>query len=165
VREFVRQASAPDEREALLLRERDDELEIAVMLPGAGGAANENDVWLQLAEGVSHFVYVTNRARQELPATQLELELQAEVDKFVLLVLERTPYDRAEAFQVHSRLYEDVRYLHAPDTELGERYRTANDLAARFVRRLLQCGPEATHAALRRFYRAGQADKIRLVAA
>jgi hypothetical protein len=55
--------------------------------------------------------------------------------------------------------------LHEAGTELGDRYRTANDLAARFVRRLLRCGPEATHAALRRFYRAGQADKIRLVAA
>jgi hypothetical protein len=110
-------------------------------------------------------VYVANRARQELPATQLELELQAEVDKFVLLVLEQVPYDRAEAIEVHARLFERVRFLHEPGTELGERYRTANNLAARFVRRLLGCGPEATHAALRRFYRAGQADKIRLVAA
>ena len=47
-----------------------------------------------------------------------------------------------------------------PGTELGDRYRTANDLAARFVRRLLGCGPLSTHATLRRFYRAGQAEKI-----
>jgi len=163
VRGFVREAAAHDDREALLLRQSDDALEIAVVVPGRG--ANENDLWLQLAEGVSHFVYVTNRARQELPSTQLELELQAEVDKFVLLVLEQTPYDRGEAFEVHARLYEDVRYLHAAGTELGERYRTANDLAARFVRRLLFFGPEATRTTLRRFYRAGQTDKIRLAAA
>jgi hypothetical protein len=129
------------------------------------GAANDHDGWLQLAEGVSHFVYVANRARQELPATQLELELQAEVDKFVLLVLERVPYDRGEAFEAHARLYERVRFLHEEGTELGDRYRTANDLAARFVRRLLRQGHHATHATLRRFYRAGQAEKIRLVAA
>jgi hypothetical protein len=128
-------------------------------------AANEDDHWLQLAEGVSHFVYVANRARQELPATQLELELQAEVDKFVLLVLGHASYDRAEAFELHARLYENVRYLYEAGTELGDRYRTANDLAARYVRRLLALGPEATRTALRRFYRAGQADKIRLVAA
>ncbi len=136
---------------------------MALVVPAT--AANENDHWLQLAEGVSHFVYVANRARQELPSTQLELELQAEVDKFVLLVLEQLPYDRAEAYEVHARLYENVRFLHDAGTELGDRYRTANSLAARFVRRLMQCGPEATHAALRRFYRAGQTDKIRLVAA
>lgn len=163
VREFVRESVGVAEREALLLRESEGELEMALVVPGT--AANENDDWLQLAEGVSHFVYVANRARQELPATQLELELQAEVDKFVLLVLEQQPFDRADAFEVHSRLYERVRFLHAAGTELGDRYRTANDLAARFVRRLMSCGPTSTHAALRRFYRAGQAEKIRLVAA
>jgi hypothetical protein len=162
VREFVREPAGADGREALLLREGEGELEMALLVPRA--IANDDD-WLQLAEGVSHFVYVANRARQELPATQLELELQAEVDKFVLLVLEQAPYDRGEAFEVHARLYENVRYLHDAGTELGDRYRTANDLAARFVRRLLSFGPETTHSALRRFYRAGQTDKIRLVAA
>ena len=163
VRGFVRESLEEGEREALLLRESEGELEVALIVPGT--AANENDDWLQLAEGVSHFVYVTNRARQELPSTQLELELQAEVDKFVLLVLEQLPFDRGDAIEVHSRLYERVRFLHAAGTELGDRYRTANHLAARFVRRLLGCGPAVTHTALRRFYRAGQAEKIRLVAA
>ena len=163
VRGFVRESSDVAEREALLLREGDGELEMALVVPA--GAANDHDGWLQLAEGVSHFVYVANRARQELPSTQLELELQAEVDKFVLLVLEQVPYDRGEAFEVHSRLFERVSYLHDAGTELGDRYRTANDLAARFVRRLMTRRHDWTHATLRRFYRAGQAEKIRLVAA
>jgi hypothetical protein len=171
VRGFVRESPEVGEREALLLRESEGGVEMALVMPST--AANDHDHWLQLAEGVSHFVYVANRARQELPSTQLELELQAEVDKFVLLVLEQVPFDRGEAWRgragelglVHSRLYERVRFLHAAGTELGDRYRTANDLAARFVRRLMSCGPVVTHAALRRFYRAGQAEKIRLVAA
>jgi len=163
VRGFVREAARVGEREALLLRESEGGVEMALVVPQT--AANENDTWLQLAEGVSHFVYVANRARQELPSTHLELELQAEVDKFVLLVLEQQPYDRGEAFEVHSRLFERVRYLHEAGTELGDRYRTANDLAARFVRRLMTYGHETTHVALRRFYRAGQAEKIRLAAA
>ena len=163
VRGFVRETEDAAERESLLLRESDEGLEMALVVPAS--AANDHDTWLQLAEGVSHFVYVANRARQELPSTQLELELQAEVDKFVLLVLERVPYQQADAFAVHSRLYERVRFLHEPGTELGDRYRTANDLAARFVRRLMAQPGAATHATLRRFYRAGQAEKIRLVAA
>jgi hypothetical protein len=163
VRGFVRHSARASEREQLLLRESDEGLEMALVVPS--GAANDHDAWLQLAEGVSHFVYVANRARQELPATQLELELQAEVDKFVLLVLERVPFPRDQAYEVHSRLFERVSYLHEPGTELGDRYRTANDLAARFVRRLMVRQGAATHAALRRFYRAGQAEKIRLVAA
>lgn len=163
MRGFVRESVAVDERESLLLRESDGALEMALVVPS--GAANDHDGWLQLAEGVSHFVYVANRARQELPSTQLELELQAEVDKFVLLVLEQAPYDRGEAFEVHARLFERVSYLHDAGTELGDRYRTANDLAARFVRRLMTRSDDTTHADLRRFYRAGQAEKIRLVAA
>lgn len=167
VRGFVREGLEAGEREALLLRESEGSLEMALVVPAAepAAAANDHDGWLQLAEGVSHFVYVANRARQELPSTHLELELQAEVDKFVLLVLEQVPYDRGEAFAVHSRLFERVTYLHEAGTELGDRYRTANDLAARFVRRLMAYGPVTTHATLRRFYRAGQAEKIRLVAA
>jgi len=163
VRGFVREAPEPGERESLLLRESEGELEMALVVPR--DVANDHDGWLQLAEGVSHFVYVANRARQELPSTQLELELQAEVDKFVLLVLEQQPYDRGEALETHSRLYERVRFLHEPGTLLGERYRTANDLAARFARRLMTFGPATSHATLRRFYRAGQAEKIRLIAA
>ena len=43
--------------------------------------------------------------------------------------------------------------------------RSVYDVMARFVRRLMTYGHETTHATLRRFYRAGQAEKIRLVAA
>ena len=66
---------------------------------------------------------------------------------------------------MHARLYERVRFRDAEGTEEGERYRLANDLAARFVRRL-----EVLYAAkgrrfelrsvLSRFYAMGQADKI-----
>jgi hypothetical protein len=54
VRGFVRHAADHSAREALLLRESEGELEMALVVPGT--AANENDDWLQLAEGVSHFV-------------------------------------------------------------------------------------------------------------
>jgi hypothetical protein len=163
VRGFVRESAEAGERESLLLRESEGELEMALVVPTTAESAD--DGWLQLAEGVSHFVYVANRARQELPSTQLELELQAEVDKFLLLVLERGFPDRAEAIELHSRLFERVRFVHAAGTELGDRYRIANDLAARFVRRSVLRHGGVDHVTLRRFYRAGQAEKLRLVAA
>ena len=40
--------------------------------------------YLTAAEGVSHFVYVAWNAGHDKPVTLLELELQAEVDKYVL---------------------------------------------------------------------------------
>jgi len=171
--EFVRVAN-DGSRESLVLRQSEDELEIALYLPPVSNADDlvvprfgASDAYLQLMEGVSHFVYVAERARTNLPTTRLELELQAEVDKFVLLAFgdERletvsTPTD------LHGHLYERVRYLHPPDSEDGVRYRLANDLAARFVARLVaKNDSELVLKTLKRFYRAGQTEKIRLAQA
>lgn len=174
--EFV-QTGASESRETLLLRERDGELEIAVVLPPHTGQDDEasvaGDLWLQLAEGVSHFVYLAERARTNLPATRLELELQAEVDKFVLLATDGKSLPTEGRRHFHRRahnlrrwLYESVRFLHPPGTEAGDRYRMANDLAARFVTRTFaRLDPHAAHRTLRRFYRSGQAEKIHLARA
>jgi len=170
--DFVRMG-AESSRETLVLRQRDDELEIALVLPPVSDPLEltaphygPSDAWLQLVEGVSHFVYVAERARTELPATMLELELQAEVDKFVLLAFAGAPLEAHQSSALHGHLYERVRYLHGPDTEDGVRYRLANDLAARFVARLVKGeDPPAALRTLRKFYRAGQAEKIRLAQA
>jgi hypothetical protein len=157
--------AAPDgEREQLLVRESDDAVELALIVPNDAPCAGANDVWLQLVEGVSHFVFVVERVRTGLPTTQLELELQAEVDKFVLLGLEPGG-DRESVRRLHEHLYENGRFLDASGTEAGERYRLANDLAARLGARLLGRHAHDARALLRRFYRAGQADKIALARA
>jgi hypothetical protein len=157
-------------REALLLREEDDGVAIAVLLPPEGLAESPGELSLdtvcQVVEGVSHFVYLAERIRREVPITQLELELQAEVDKFVVLAYRAlTANDTSRAQAIHARLYDDVRYLHEAGSIEGERYRMANDLAARFCARLrLQDGHRARRI-LHRFYREGQAEKIRLARA
>ncbi|HMR06846.1 MAG TPA: hypothetical protein PKA88_13750 [Polyangiaceae bacterium] len=160
--DYVRTA-ADGGRETLLVRQDSEYLEIALILPPGEPKPAEGgpcDLWFQLAEGVSHFVYVTERARTELPTTQLELELQAEVDKFVLLAHDRSASGPRKVALRH-RLFERVAYLHPAGTEAGERYRMANDLAARFVSRLMAIPDRAARTQrLRRFYRAGQADKI-----
>jgi hypothetical protein len=158
-------AGAAGEREVLLVKESDAALELALVVPGAQPRAGANDLWLQLLEGVSHFVFVAERARTGLPATQLELELQAEVDKFVLLALEPRRSDRERALALHRRLFAEPSFLHAPDTELGRRYRLAHELAERLAARLLERRPDEARALLRRFYRAGQTEKIALARA
>lgn len=169
--DFVRTDHAGG-REALLIREQDGEVEVALVVPPLNervlydeGSGVADDAWLQLVEGVSHFVYIAERARTNLPATRLELELQAEVDKFVLFALGRSlPHWRARL--LHGALYERVRFLHPAGSEAGERYRLANGLAARFVARLFARRPSGgLQGALRRFYRSGQAEKIRLARA
>lgn len=163
-------------RETVLIRDHDGELEVVVYLPRAalepreGGEPLGFDELCQVIEGVSHFLYLAERARRELPATHLELELQAEVDKYLLLSHGDAGFHPDRAARVRSRLFEHVSYLHAADTERGARYRMANDLAARFARRLdalftRHGRAEPMRAVLRRFYGAGQEEKIGLARA
>src|SRR5690606_10273084 len=104
----------------------------------------------KVLEGISHFNYICWRAQQDKPVKLLELEMQAEVDKFVatwLLALQQGDHELARRL----------------DREQAERYRAANDYAARFchglVERLRQDGDKGL-AELRRFYRLSQNEKI-----
>jgi hypothetical protein len=118
------------------------------------------DRYLQLIEGVSHFVLLAERIRTGLPTSQLELELQAEVDKLVL-VDGALRLKRDRLARLHSRLYGGATYLHSADTVEGERYRLATASAARFTRRLgLLPGRSQRDSLLRRFYQSGLRDKL-----
>lgn len=163
-----------DEREALFVRETEDGyLELRLRLPQLNDGEEHQhhlDPMCQIIEGVSHFVYLANRASQNRETTQLELELQAEVDKYVVLassLLQRdSAFDDVTSRRLRERLYAAVQYRHAPDTTLGERYRVANDYAWRFTGRLerefiarARFGELRTE--LRRFFHMSQADKLR----
>ena len=177
VEDFIQpiEESAEEGREVLFVREDEDGVSIALHLPRAALEQRSPpfDLLCQVVEGVSHFLYLAERARRELPVTQLELELQAEVDKYVLLVhgpLAARAFDPARAARIRARLFEAVAYLHPRGTERGDRYRLANDLAARFAGRLEESFARRGHfermrRALRSFYAAGQSDKINLARA
>ena len=120
-------------------------------------------------EGVSHFHYVVWNADPTREISLLELELQAEVDKYAsalsLLLAQRDGRFPAELYH---RLFECVRFLpQLADAELA-RYEEAHRCAARFCRRLEErflrarrARPEALLAELRRFYRLGSQSKLR----
>ena len=161
-----------DEREALLIRDREVDVEISLRLPRSaqGGRGRPNfDELCQIIEGVSHFLYVAERVRRELPATQLELELQAEIDKYILFAHD-TGFDPGRAARIRRILFDRVRFLHPIGTEPGDRYRMANHLAARFAGKLESSYArhgrfEQMRTTLRRFYGAGQTEKIELARA
>jgi hypothetical protein len=169
VEPFLKVASGGD-REAVRIRQaRDGAVEIEIRTPPLS-STHRLDTICQLIEGVSHFVYVADRARRDLPATQLELELQAEIDKYVLLVLSRESFDVELAQLLHAQLYEQVRFAHPAGTVRGDRYRLANHLAARFVRKMeIRYAKKGRRSELRdamaRFYGMGQADKIQVARA
>jgi len=167
VGDFVTLA-APGERERLLFRQHaEDQVELRLVLPEfplseALQPSRLSDRYLQLLEGVSHFVLLAERIRVGCPTSQLELELQAEVDKLVLIqncLGDATPHDSE---RLHHKLYERVSFLHPAGSEPGDRYRLANRVAARFTKRLPKPGSPARLDLLRRFYRAGLNGKMHL---
>lgn len=153
------------EREALLVREIDGVLEMALRVPRLADDGGI-DPLCQIIEGVSHFVYLSHRASQRREATQLELELQAEVDKYVVLAASLARFDEATSRQLREHLYERVTFVHDEGTEQGERYRLANASARRFTRRLereyiTRARYVELRDELRRFFHMGQEDKLR----
>ena len=148
-------------REQLLIRDAGDgAVEIRLELPRID---DDLDGVCQIIEGVSHFVYVATRATQDRTTTALELEIQAEVDKYVVLAGDLEALDVDRSARLRTRLYDRVTFS---TTLLEERYRIANATALRFTRRL-----EKTHVAERRysalrnelnaFFASGQEEKLR----
>jgi hypothetical protein len=121
---------------------------------------NLADFWSAL-EGVSHFTYYAWNAARDKSVSLFELELQAEVDKFVTTgILLREQRGRAPN-GLHGWLFDSPTLDAELDDEERERYRRANRYAAKYCSRL---SPSADGTAiqrdLRRFYRLSQASKL-----
>jgi hypothetical protein len=103
-------------------------------------------------------------ARQDKSVTLLELEMQAEVDKFVstwLLALDQKDYEFANS--LHRWLFDEVRYNPNLSREQLERYRAANTYAARYCHGLAKRMDRDSDTGLdelRHFYRLSQQAKI-----
>jgi hypothetical protein len=124
--------------------------------------------YLTAAEGVSHFVYLAWNAGHDKPVTLLELELQAEVDKYVLgaRLLQQQGGGRVP-HELHRALFERTRIDPEAAADRFGLYRTASNYAARFCRRVASRMERRARgtagellAELRRFYRLGGARKL-----
>ena len=174
-REQLRIERAP--REQLLIRPDDEGLQLGLFVDERTlenlelrdprrrlDDANLQD-FLLAVEGVSHFVYLVHRARLERPVSAVELELQAEVDKYLVALLVSWNQHGEPPSDLRARLFANVTFAGDLSREERERYQLANSAAdeyaasleARFVR---------SHAVddmlgeARRFYRKGLAEKL-----
>ena len=122
-----------------------------------------------MLEGVSHFLYVVWNANHHKQVTLLEMELQAEIDKFIFmqdLIDHEQKNDSID--DLRNWLFENNTY----DAELNsnelERYEQANYYAAKYCRALQQnyklsgLNPELLND-LRRLYRMSQQEKMRYI--
>jgi len=174
-------AAAPATDEQLLVAQDEDGVEVSLYVDRAVierlaercplrslCEANLADYCTAL-EGVSHFHYFVWSAGRERSVSLLELELQAEVDKYAsalrLLLEQRGGRFPAELFD---RLFDCVAFLPGLSPSERSRYQEAHRFAARFCRRLeerflrrRQARPDALLAELRNFYRLGRHAKLR----
>ena len=98
----------------------------------------ELDGYCQVAEGVSHFLYLAHCAAQEQRVSLLELEAQAEVDKFAVCLLHRWGEGvKAWADELLHRLFERVSYRSRLSSQERWRYEEANRLSRTFCNRLM----------------------------
>jgi hypothetical protein len=123
-------------------------------------------------EGVSHFHYLVWSVARGRNVSLLELELQAEVDKYATAVALLTRQQRGRfPGTLHARMFHAVSFLPQLDEISRRRYQEANRHAARFCRSLEEKflhprrqRPELWLAELRRFFRRGHQEKIRQLA-
>jgi hypothetical protein len=167
--------------EQLLLAETPDGAAVALYMdPGLLGRLEGADPVGELTEhnladyctaleGVSHFVYSTWRLDRDLPVSLLELETQAEVDKYAVTVfLLADQRGGGYPAQVHARLFDRVSFDARLEPDQYQRYRMAHRSAAHYCRKLEhrfvsrgQARVEALVRELRKFYRLGCAAKLR----
>jgi len=179
-RELGATGRAPEE---LLVAESGGALELALYLDPAllawGEAHGEVqpaqamdadlDAFCQLTEGVSHFLYLARAAREERRVSLLELEAQAEVDKFASCLLHRWGEGVLEwARQLLRRLFGAVSYREGLSAQERWRYEEANRLSRNYCERLLPHVRERRLdrllAELRHMYRLGAEAKLRYLA-
>jgi hypothetical protein len=176
-------AALPGGGSRTLVHHEGDDVSLAVVLEdGVRAHLAERDPRVQLddtnlgpfctlAEEVSHFVYLQFCARAERSVTQLELELQGEVDKYLttaFLLSEQN--DGAVSTRLRALLFQHYRLGPGLSPEQAERYRAASALAyrycgwleQRFLRR--RAGVPELARESRRFYRLGQREKLERIA-
>lgn len=179
VEEEARTELAPERRpkEQVLLRQDGDDVEIGLYVDertlvnlqanDPRRRLDEQNLpdFLLAVEGVSHFVCLSYRARQERPVSCVELELQAEIDKYLVVLLVAWKQEGEPPRGLRERLFHRIAFHGDLSSEERERYQLANQAADKYCesleeRYVLPRSLESLLAEVRQFYRKGMSDKL-----
>lgn len=175
---FCKSNSNLNTREKLLVHQDEDGLNLSLYLekelldhylesdPLTNlGTHNIQDFCLVL-EGISHFLYLVWNATYDRSVTLLEMELQAEVDKFIMLIecLDRQSIPSTSG-QITRLLFEKNRYHTDLSGEELQRYMHASRYAGQYCRQLEsqfleQGNKKGLLSELRKFYRLTKPGKL-----
>ena len=178
---LVRNCPKGKSDEALLVSEHGEELHVGLYLDDtvlAQLSRAASDPWTHerlsgfcaAAEGVSHFLYLVHRAGQGGQVSQLELEAQGELDKYLAVLLQLWATGRRAASpRLRHQLFE--RWQLKPDltADQRDRYRLASALAAACAKALearyvLEGRLDALLREVRRLYRMSGGEKFSALA-
>jgi hypothetical protein len=158
-------------KEWVLVQQEEDELSVGVYLEPSvlerlegvcysEAYQKQPEAWALALEGVSHFLLLFFRAIHDIPVSQLELELQAEVDKYVT-----ARFSGASAPLLQRQLFTDAEFLPGLSQEERSRYQQAGRLASRYCTRLeRQPHIDGMLNELRRFYRMSGESRLQSLA-
>jgi hypothetical protein len=122
--------------EHVFIHQENDTLEFTVYIDEAllssldNSAVCELDELCTVVEGASHAICLLWHAHNDRQVRPVDLELQAEIDKYVVLGCHMG--NRVERRELHRKLFDSSRYIDKPGTALFERYYTASTFAARY---------------------------------
>ncbi len=170
-------------KELLLVRKpKEETVEVALFLDNnLLDNLNENDPFVSinennlndfciLIEGISHFVYFLWKSHNQHPITQLEMEMQAEIDKYLMLLFySKTNDDNNLMAQVFDRLFENFTVFETLTREHTAQKLSASDLAMRYCHRIQNKWKNKSDFSelldeVRQFYNFSQEEKIRHIA-
>jgi hypothetical protein len=163
--------------EALLVSEKGDELHVGLFLgepvlaqlshsAGAPWTQERLRAFCAAAEGVSHFLYLIHRARARRPVSQLEMEAQGELDKYLCVLLQLWAAGRRSgSARLRHLLFDRAKLRPGLSSAERERYRLASALASACARALetryvLQGRLDGLLREVRRLYRLGGGEKL-----
>lgn len=175
-------SDARDVNEKLLVRQNRDSVDLSLFLDEAlvnrlvaddpiislhdGNLAD----FCTVLEGVSHFLYLVWNAEKGRSISCLELEMQAEVDKYIALAVLIGRQRSYVPARLHQWLFAEPVFAGDLDENERVRYHDANQYAAKYCFHLQQRylrlrdnrGGSLLNE-LRRFYRRGLREKIRWI--
>lgn len=165
--------------EKLLLSQGDEHLDVALYLNNdiveyleshnpleCLNDDNLHQFWVAL-EGISHFTYLTWNAQHDREISLFELELQAEVDKFVMAILLFSEQQEIlHPRHLMTKLFIKLQFDSALTEHELNRYTLANQYAYRYCEKLLDLLLETFNQQqlfndIRRFYRLTNHYKLR----
>ena len=160
-----------------LVREQGDGLALSIYYPDALVRCLEGndptrrlddgnvDSFNTLVEELDHFLVIADRFRSQGVVSLMDLELHANVTKYLVLKMFVGKLRRAsrlapaDAAWVKQQIFDRGEFV-AEDPDVRARYREASRLAARYVGALDGLAPASRVAALRRFHRMPPQAKV-----